>query len=134
MLGALAQEIAASGNPLQSPVGIMVGGETTVTVTGGGRGGRNQEIALGAALKIGGLDDMVIASISTDGVDGMTDAAGALVDGKTIQRSRGLGLDSRECLKNNDSYAFFSKLDDCLIYTGPTGTNVDDVSILIALE
>ena len=134
MLGALAQEIAASGNPLQPPVGIVVGGETTVTVTGGGRGGRNQEIALSAALKIGGLDDMVIASISTDGVDGMTDAAGALVDGKTIQRSRGLGLDSRECLKNNDSYAFFSKLDDCLIYTGPTGTNVDDVSILIALE
>jgi len=133
MLGALAQEVAASGNPLQPPVGVVVGGETTVTVTGGGRGGRNQEIALGAALKIGGLDDVVIASISTDGVDGTTEAAGAMVDGRTIQRSKGLGLDAREYLKNNDSHTFFSKLGDCLIYTGPTGTNVNDLTLLIAL-
>jgi glycerate-2-kinase len=132
MLGALAREIASSGNPLQPPLGIVVGGETTVTVTGGGRGGRNQEIALGAALKIDGLDNAVIASISTDGIDGVTEAAGAMVDGETIQRSKRLGLDAREYLKNNDSFAFFSKLGGCLIYTGLTGTNVNDLTILIA--
>jgi len=132
LLGALAHEIRATGNPLQPPVGIVVGGETTVTVTGKGKGGRNQEIALGAALKIEGLDNVVIASISTDGIDGTTDAAGAIVDGKTIQRAKKLGLDAREYLRNNDSGTFFSKLGD-QIYTGPTGTNLNDLSILIAL-
>jgi glycerate-2-kinase len=133
MLGALAQEVAASGNPLQPPMGIVVGGETTVTVTGRGKGGRNQEVALGAALKIEGLHNVVVASISTDGIDGVTEAAGALVDGTTIQRSMRLGLDAREYLKKNDSHTFFSKLGDGLIYTGLTGTNVNDLTILIAL-
>jgi len=132
MLGALAQELAASGNPVQPPVGTVIGGETTVTVTGRGKGGRNQEIALGAALKIEGLDNVVIASISTDGIDGTTDAAGAMVDGKTIQRAKKLGLDAREYLRNNDSGTFFSKLGD-QIHTGPTGTNLNDLSILVAL-
>lgn len=132
ILGALAREIAASGNPLPSPVGLVVGGETTVTVTGGGIGGRNHEIALGAALKIDGLEGVVLASISTDGVDGPTDAAGAIADGNTIYRSEELGLEAKEYLKNNDSYTFFSKLGD-LIYTEPTDTNVNDLSILIAL-
>ncbi len=130
MLGALAKEIVKSGNPLPVPTGIVIGGETTVTVTGEGVGGRNQEIALGAALKIEGLDNVVVASISTDGVDGPTDAAGALADGNTIARSTALNLDARENLKNNDSYTFFSKLGD-LIHTGLTGTNVNDLSILI---
>lgn len=132
MLGALAREIMTSGNPLPPPVGVVVGGETTVTVAGGGIGGRNQEVALGAALKIEGLENVIAASISTDGVDGPTDAAGAIVDGSTIHRSKELGLDAVEYLKNNNSHTFFSRLGD-LIYTGPTDTNVNDLTILVAI-
>jgi len=129
MLGTIAREISVSGNPLPPPVGIVVGGETTVTVTGSGKGGRNQEIALSAALRIEGIDDAVIASISTDGIDGPTNAAGALVDGETIKRSRQLKLDAIKYLKNNDSYSFFSRVGG-LILTGPTGTNVNDITIV----
>jgi glycerate 2-kinase len=132
MLGALAREIVASGNPLPPPVGIVAGGETTVTVKGNGVGGRNQEVSLGAALKIEGLERVVIASISTDGVDGPTDAAGAIVDGQTILRSQALGLDARGHLRNNDSYSFFLKIGDP-VCTGPTGTNVNDIIILLIL-
>ena len=116
--------------PVAPPVGIIAGGETTVTVTGNGIGGRNQEIALGAALKIIGAEGLAIASASTDGIDGPTDAAGAIVDGKTILRARNLGLDPAGALRNNDSYSFFSGLND-LIMTGPTGTNVNDITVLI---
>jgi glycerate-2-kinase len=133
MLAALAREIETSGNPLAPPIGIVAGGETTVTVAGNGIGGRNQEICLGAALKMGGLDRTVVASVSTDGVDGPTDAAGAIVDGRTIPRSRELGLDAREYLLNNDSHSFFSEIGD-LVHTGTTGTNVNDISILVVLE
>jgi glycerate-2-kinase len=132
VLAALAREIVASGNPVQKPAGIVVGGETTVTVTGKGKGGRNQEIALAAALKISGLEGVVIASLSTDGVDGPTDAAGAVADGKTIARAEAAGLKAEEFLADNNSYNFFSKLGD-LIFTGPTGTNVNDISIIIVL-
>jgi len=132
MLASMAKEIAASGNPVRKPAGIVAGGETTVTVVGKGKGGRNQEIALGAALKIGNMDGVVIASVSTDGVDGPTDAAGAIADGKTLKRTRELKLNPREFLANNDSYAFFSKLGD-LVFTGPTGTNVCDVVVIVVL-
>jgi len=132
MVASIAKEIAASGNPIPKPAGIVAGGETTVTVVGKGKGGRNQEIALGAALKIGGIDGVVVASLSTDGVDGPTDAAGALVDGKTMLRSHWLGLNPREFLLENDSYSFFSRLGD-LIFTGVTGTNVGDVSVIVVL-
>jgi glycerate-2-kinase len=131
-LAALVKEVLASGNPLPPPVGIVVGGETTVTVTGRGKGGRNQELALAAALRIEGLDKVVIASISTDGVDGPTDAAGALVDGETMRHSKGLGLEAGMFIKNNDSYDFFSRVGG-LIYTGPTGTNVNDITMIIVL-
>jgi glycerate-2-kinase len=131
-LAALVKEVLASGNPLPPPVGIVVGGETTVTVIGRGKGGRNQELALAAALRIEGLDKVVIASISTDGVDGPTDAAGALVDGETMRHSKGLGLEAGMFIKNNDSYDFFSRVGG-LIYTGPTGTNVNDVTMIIVL-
>jgi glycerate-2-kinase len=131
-LTALVKEVLTSGNPMPAPVGIIVGGETTVTVTGKGKGGRNQEISLAAALKIDGLDRVVIASVSTDGVDGPTDAAGALIDGKTLQHSKELGLDAKNYLKNNDSYSFFSHVGG-LVYTGPTGTNVNDVTIMVVL-
>jgi len=132
MLASIAHEIIASGNPIPKPAGIIAGGETTVTVVGKGIGGRNQEIALSAALKISNMKGIVIASMSTDGIDGPTDAAGAIVDGQTVIRSQKMGLNPTEFLKHNDSYTFFSKLND-LIFTGLTGTNVNDISILIAI-
>ena len=132
VLASVAREIAVSGNPVQKPAAIVVGGETTVTVAGKGKGGRNQEIALAAALKIKGLDGCDVASLSTDGVDGPTDAAGALADGKTVTRAEKAGLKAENFLAENDSYNFFSKLDD-LIFTGPTGTNVNDISVVVVL-
>jgi glycerate-2-kinase len=132
MFASIAREIATSGNPVPKPAGIVAGGETTVNVVGKGKGGRNQEIALGATLKIDGIDGVVVASLSTDGVDGPTDAAGAIVDGKTMLRAHKLGLNPREFLAENNSYSFFSKLGD-LIFTGPTGTNVCDISVIVVL-
>ena len=132
VLASMAKEITTSGNPVPKPAAAVAGGETTVTVVGKGKGGRNQEIALSAALKIGNMDGMVIASVSTDGVDGPTDAAGAIVDGRTLQRANDLGLSPRGLLANNDSYKFFSELGD-LVFTGPTGTNVCDVAVVVAL-
>ncbi len=131
MFATIVQEIEATGKPVPKPAGIVAGGETTVTVIGKGVGGRNQEIALGAALKMKGLDGVAIGSINTDGIDGPTDAAGALADGRTILRSQDFGLNAAKFLANNDSYSFFSKLGD-LILTGPTDTNVNDVSIIVA--
>ncbi|MEM2526659.1 MAG: glycerate kinase [Candidatus Bathyarchaeia archaeon] len=131
-LGKIVREIVASGNPIRRPASIIVGGESTVTVVGKGIGGRNQEIALASALSISGLEGVVVASASTDGIDGPTDAAGAIVDGNTIARSKLMGLNAEEYLSNNDSYSFFKKLGD-LIYTGPTGTNVNDITVLVIL-
>ncbi len=105
---------------------FVVGGESTVTVRGGGIGGRNQEAALGAALSIAGQRDIVVATFATDGVDGPTDAAGAIVTGDTIPRARSLGLNPEKYLAENNSYSFFEALRD-LIVTGPTGTNVNDL-------
>ena len=132
MIASITREISASGNPVPKPAGIVAGGETTVIVTGKGLGGRNQEIPLASALKLRELDGSVVASLSTDGVDGPTDAAGAIVDGKTIAKAMKMGLKAEEFLATNDSYSFFSKLGD-LILTGPTGTNVNDISVIVVL-
>jgi glycerate-2-kinase len=132
MLASVAQEIAMSGNPLAKPAGIVLGGETTVEVTGKGVGGRNQELALSAAVRLSGKDGVVLASLSTDGIDGPTDAAGAIADGKTLVRASKLRLSPEEFLAENNSYNFFSRLND-LTFTGPTGTNVNDVTVLIVL-
>jgi glycerate 2-kinase len=134
VLSAIANEILISNNPMPKPVAVVAGGETTVKVTGKGLGGRNQEIALAVALKLKNTDEsgVVIASVGTDGVDGPTDAAGAIVDTKTFVRAEELGLDPEEFLADNDSYHFFSKLKD-LIFTGQTGTNVNDISLIIVL-
>jgi glycerate-2-kinase len=132
MLSSIAREIVMSGNPVQKPSGIVAGGETTVSVVGKGRGGRNQEIALSAAEKLNALDGAVVASLSTDGIDGPTDAAGAIVDGKTLMRATKADLSAEKFLTDNDSYNYFSKLGD-LLFTGPTGTNVNDVSIIVIL-
>ncbi len=132
MLASIAKEIGVSGSPIQKPCGVVAGGETTVTVVGDGKGGRNQEVALSAALKISGLDGVAVASLSTDGIDGPTEAAGAIVDGNTLACSQQCGLDAEKFLDNNDSYSFFLKLDDA-VFTGLTETNVNDVSIIVAL-
>jgi glycerate-2-kinase len=132
MLSSIAREIVMSGNPVQKPSGIVAGGETTVSVVGKGRGGRNQEIALSAAEKLNALDGAVVASLSTDGIDGPTDAAGAIVDGKTLMRATKADLSAEKFLTDNDSYNYFSKLGD-LLFTGPTGTNVNDVSVIVVL-
>ena len=132
MLASIALEVSVSGNPVPKAAGIIAGGETTVTVTGKGLGGRNQEIPLAAVRNLKGMNGVVVASLSTDGVDGPTDAAGAIVDGKTLDRAAKLGLTPEEYLGENDSYHFFSKLGD-LIFTGPTGTNVNDVSVIVVL-
>ena len=102
------------------------GGETTVTVTGSGRGGRNQELALAAVPVMLGLHDGILATLATDGEDGPTDAAGAVVRGNTLPRALERGLDPLQSLDNNDAYGFFEPLGD-LIQTGPTGTNVCDL-------
>jgi len=132
MLASMAREVLVSGNPAKKPAGIVIGGETTVIVTGNGKGGRNQEISLAAASRLKGFNGVAIASLSTDGIDGPTDAAGAIVDGKTLDRAMKNGMVPDRFLANNDSYHFFSKLDD-LIFTGATGTNVNDVSVIVAL-
>jgi glycerate-2-kinase len=132
MMATMAREIVASGNPVAKPAAMIVGGETTVTVMGKGKGGRNQELALAAALRLKGLGGVVVASLSTDGVDGPTDAAGAVADAETISRGQKAGLDAHGFLENNDSYRFFARLDD-LIFTGATGTNVNDLSLAVVL-
>lgn len=112
------------------PACLVAAGETTVTVHGAGSGGRNQELALGAAVALDGHDGCLIASIGTDGIDGPTDAAGACADGSTLKRARALGRDADAALADNDTYPFFRDLGD-LIVTGPTGTNVMDLQIAL---
>ncbi len=131
VLAGLLREIDASGHPLARPCLLVAGGETTVTVRGQGLGGRNQELALAAAFSLRGLRAVLLASIGTDGNDGPTDAAGAFVDGSTLDRAAALGLDPRQSLADNDSYRFFDRLGD-LIRTGPTNTNVNDLYLLFA--
>ncbi len=125
------REVRNSGSPAAAPTCLLTGGETTVTVKGTGKGGRNQEFVLSAAIAIEGLQDVLVASAGTDGTDGPTDAAGARADGGTASRAQALGLHLRDHLERNDSYPVFEALGD-LIKTGPTGTNVMDVSLLLA--
>jgi len=131
VLAAVAKEMRYSGLPVEPPACVVAGGETTVTVRGQGTGGRNQEMALAAALAIDGLEDVAIACLATDGTDGPTDAAGALADGTTVRRARQMGLDLWDHLARNDSYHFFRPLGD-LLMTGPTNTNVNDLTLVFA--
>src|SRR6266704_1626519 len=131
IFGSIVRDIRDNSLPFAPPAALIVGGETTVTVRGKGKGGRNQELALAAAIAIDGSENLVLGSLGTDGVDGPTNAAGAVADGSTITRSLRLRMDPEEFLRNNDSYRYFSKLKD-LVITGPTGTNVNDIAILAA--
>jgi len=130
MHAAIAKEILAANRPVRRPACILSGGETTVTVRGSGLGGRNLEFVLAAAIALDGQKSVTVLSAGTDGADGPTDAAGAIADGHAVVRAAALGLDARAYLKNNDSYHFFEPLHG-LIKTGPTGTNVMDVRVLI---
>lgn len=127
---AIAREILTAGRPIARPACLISGGETTVTVHGEGKGGRNQEFVLASAIAIQGVEPVVIFSAGTDGTDGPTDAAGAICDGRTISRARELGLDSRAYLLENNAYPYFAKLED-LVLTGPTKTNVMDLRLVL---
>ena len=110
---------------------MILGGETTVTLHGKGCGGRNQELALGAVNPIAGLENIFLITLATDGGDGPTDAAGAVVTGQTLARALSLGIHPNDYLTRNDSYHFFQALDD-LLKPGPTLTNVGDLAFLFA--
>lgn len=128
--GAIAKQVRKFDAPFKTPCCIITGGETTVTIKGKGRGGRNTELALSVAIEIDGLEDVIFVSFATDGNDGFTNAAGAIVDGYTCSIARSKGLNPTRYLENNDSYTFFLRLGD-LIFTGPTYTNVNDIYMLI---
>jgi hydroxypyruvate reductase len=132
---AAASHVARTARAIASlprPVCVIASGETTVTVTGAGKGGRNQEFAFSMARAISGLGPRVsAASIGTDGIDGPTDAAGAVVDPTTFDRARAAGIDAPDSyLMNNNTYAFFDRIGD-LIRTGPTSTNVGDLQVIL---
>lgn len=115
---------------LKPPLALIFGGETVVRLKGNGRGGRNQELALAAAIGIEGLDDVLIFSLGSDGTDGPTDAAGGMVDGGSVARMRAGCVDPEQFLNNNDSYNALKASGDLLI-TGPTGTNVNDLMVIL---
>jgi glycerate 2-kinase len=129
MHAAIARQIRLHGQPVKAPACVISGGETTVTLPEGGegKGGRNQEFALAAAIDIAGLEDVLILSAGTDGTDGPTDAAGAMADGTTVARAR---LSAAEALMNHDAYSFFEETGDLMI-TGSTGTNVMDLHLIL---
>ncbi len=131
-MAAIARQMALDGQPVARPGCVVLGGETTVTVRGDGLGGRNQELALGAVTDLDGLGDVALVTLATDGGDGPTDAAGAVVNGETLARARALGLDPHDFLARNDAYHFFEPLGD-LLKPGPTQTNVNDLALVFAL-
>ena len=130
VLAGVCANIRENQLPVAPPAAVVAGGETTVTVHGKGRGGRNQELVLSAASSIRGDPGILVSSIGTDGVDGPTDAAGAVADGNTVERALRTHMDLDSYLRENNSYPFFERLND-LVITGPTGTNVNDIFIAI---
>lgn len=129
---AIAREVVSTGNPVKPPACIISGGETTLRVKGHGKGGRNQEFALHCAEGIKDFKkEILILSLGTDGTDGPTDAAGAMVDNTTTSRAQAFGLKPlQDYLERNDSYNFFKPLGD-LVITGPTKTNVMDIRLVL---
>jgi glycerate 2-kinase len=129
MHAAIARQIRIYEQPARPPVCVISGGETTVTMRNGnaGKGGRNQEFALAAAIEVAGLEDILILSAGTDGTDGPTDAAGAMADGATVARANSSASDA---LRNHDAYPLFEELGD-LVTTGSTGTNVMDLHLIL---
>jgi hydroxypyruvate reductase len=131
---AILRDCLENGYPLKPPACIISGGETTVSLgEASGLGGRNQEFALAAARLLDGVQGAAVFSAGTDGTDGPTDAAGAFADSTTVRRAEKLGLSAEDFLARHDSYPFFERLGD-LVKTGPTGTNVADVRLLLAVR
>ena len=130
LLASIAQQSERFRGPVMRPGGLVLGGETTVDVKGGGRGGRNQEVALTSLDGIAGLKGVALATFGTDGIDGNSPAAGALIDGGSMTRAIRLGLHPWKFMVRNDSYGFFKRLGDAII-TGSTGTNVSDITLLV---
>ncbi len=126
----IGKEIKKSSNPFKPPVCLLFGGETTVTVKGNGKGGRNQELCLSALIEIKDTKNIVFLSGGTDGIDGNSEDAGAVVDSSSYKKVKKLGLDPYKYLENNDSNSFFTKIEDN-IKTGYTGTNVMDITIIL---
>jgi hydroxypyruvate reductase len=131
VVAGIAKSLIADSMPLARPACVILGGETTVTVRGAGRGGRNQELALAAALALDGWDGVTVIALATDGTDGPTDAAGAVVTGDTVRLAREQGLDAAAFLAANDAYSFFDRAGG-LLRTGPTNTNVNDLTFILA--
>ena len=131
VFAAIGKALAVEGWPLPRPACVIAGGETTVTLRGDGRGGRNQELALAAAIALEGWPGVTVVALATDGTDGPTDAAGAIADGETVARARAQGMSAADHLARNDAYPFFDRLGD-LIRTGPTNTNVNDLTFILA--
>lgn len=131
ILAGIARDIALGHFSIDRPACLIAGGETTVSVSGDGLGGRNLELALAAVSGMSGLENMLLVSLATDGGDGPTDAAGAVVSGDTLTRAHSLNLSPMDYLVRNDSYPFFAALDD-LIISGPTLTNTNDLVFLFA--
>ncbi len=130
VVAALGRGLLAHGDPLPPPACLVLGGETTVTVRGNGRGGRNQEVALAAALALEGVDGISVMALATDGSDGPTDSSGAIVDGATAGAIRAAGLDPAAALAANDAYPAL-EIAGAQLRTGPTGTNVNDLTVLL---
>ncbi|MBN2393059.1 MAG: glycerate kinase [Anaerolineae bacterium] len=128
----LAKGIRAHGDPVKCPACLVWGGETTVTVRGKGKGGRNQELGLAAALALAGLPDVGLLTLATDGTDGPTDAAGAIIDGRTVEIARECGWDPVATLADNNAYPLLDAV-GALLHTGPTGTNVNDIAVLLVI-
>lgn len=129
---AIAREVRHYGNPAQAPAALISGGETTVTVKGSGRGGRNTEFLLGLALALRGLENVYALACDTDGIDGTETSAGAILTPDTLDRAKQLGLDPAASLDDNDAATFFEQLND-LVVTGPTHTNVNDYRAILVL-
>lgn len=130
VMGGLARQVKAHGNPWPMPVAILSGGETTVTVKGNGRGGRNAEFLLSLAIDLDGAPGMYALAADTDGIDGSEDNAGAIIGPDSLARGRAAGMKALAYLENNDAYSYFQALDD-LLMTGPTLTNVNDYRAIL---
>jgi glycerate-2-kinase len=133
-LAGIAKGIIKNNRPLRPPCAMISAGETTVTISGEhGEGGRNQELVLGAALKLEGASNVVVAAVNTDGTDGPTRIAGGIIDGHTLRRAREKGLDIYDCLKRHDASPALTRLDDAILFNQP-GNNICDLSLIVVTD
>jgi len=132
VMAGIAKQVRNHSQPAMAPCVLLSGGETTVTIKGKGRGGRNTEFLLALAIQLAGAEDMYALAADTDGIDGSEDNAGAIITPDTLQRAVALGMSPKAALDDNDAYGFFEKLED-LVKTGPTLTNVNDIRAILVL-